>query len=147
MAFTPADPTLSILKATQDFTATTNNPTNKYLVNIRKVMKPVLTKFNMYDQLNNQYSLARVILTEYLYKHIYKHGPYVILPEVSVYDVTIDSKARKKLSIEQNWRMKPNAPTQCYTMQPTLVVSTSSCPLLTRHCTRNWKMRTHSTQM
>ena len=52
-------------------------------------------KIKPYEQLNNQHSLAGVILTEDCYKHIYKQGPYVVLPEVSVYDVTIDAKTEK----------------------------------------------------
>ena len=58
MAFTPADLTLAIVKATQYFVATTNKPTDEYVVNSRKVMTPVLMKVNPYDQLNNQHSLA-----------------------------------------------------------------------------------------
>ena len=52
-------------------------------------------KVKPYIQLNNQHSLSGVILTEYCYKHIYKQGPYVVPPEVSVYDVTIGAKAEK----------------------------------------------------
>ena len=52
-------------------------------------------KVKPYSQLNNQHSLSGVILTEYCYKHIYKQGPYVVPPEVSVYDVTIGAKAEK----------------------------------------------------
>ena len=64
MAFTPADLILAIAKATQDFAVMTNKPTEKYIVNIRKVLTPVLMKVKPYDQLNNQHSLAGVILTE-----------------------------------------------------------------------------------
>ena len=63
MVFTPVDLTLSIAKATQDFEATTNKPTNKYIVNIRKLLTTILMKVKSYDQLNNQHILAGVILT------------------------------------------------------------------------------------
>ena len=107
MAFTPADLTLAIVKATQDFFATTNKPTNKYIVNIRKVLTPVLMKFKPYDQLNNQHSLAGVILTEDHYKHIYNKGPYVVPSVVSIYDVTIDANA--KITIVKRSKMAHEA--------------------------------------
>ena len=50
-------------------------------------------KVKPYDQINNQHSLAWVILTEDWYKHIYNQGPYVVPPVVSVYDATIDANA------------------------------------------------------
>ena len=146
MAFTPADLTLAIAKAEQDFAATTKKPTDEYIVNIRKVLTPVLMKEKPYDQLNNQHSLDGVILTEDRYKQIYKKGPHVVPPEVSVYNFTINTKARKQSPRERNWRMNPNAPTERYTMHSTLVVSTSSCLSLTRHGKRNWKIRERSTQ-
>ena len=49
MAFTPADLTLAIVKATQYFVATTNKPTDEYVVNSRKVLTPVLMKAKPYD--------------------------------------------------------------------------------------------------
>ena len=125
MAFTPADLMISIAKAKQDFAGTTNKPTDEYIVNIKKVLTPVLMKFKPYDQLNNQHSLDGVILTEDRYKQIYKKGPHVVPPEVSVYNFTINTKARKQSPRERNWRMNPNAPTERYTMQLKLVVSTS----------------------
>ena len=91
MAFTPADLTLSIVKATQDFVATTNKPINKYIVNIRKVLTPVLIRVKLCKQLKNQHSLAGVILTEYLYNNICMQGPYVVPLVVSIYDFTIDA--------------------------------------------------------
>ena len=69
---------LVIAKATQGFVAMTNNPPDKYIVNI------------------NKHSLAGVILTEYCYKHIYKQGPYVVPSVVSVYDVTIKNNTKKR---------------------------------------------------
>ena len=70
MAFTPADLTLDIAKATRGFVATTDKPTDEYIVNIRKVLMPIMMKVKPYDQLNNQHSLDGVILTEDRYKHI-----------------------------------------------------------------------------
>ena len=84
MAFTPADLTLAIVKATQYFVATTNKPTDEYVVNSRKVLTPVLMKVNPYDQLNNQHSLAWAILTEDRYNNIYNQGLYVVPSVVSV---------------------------------------------------------------
>ena len=107
MAFTPEDLTLATAKATQGFVATTDKPTDKYIVNIRKVLTPVLMKVKPYDQLNNQNSLAGVILTEDCYMHIYKQGPYVFPLVVSVYDFTINANAEKRSSRERNWRMNP----------------------------------------
>ena len=49
MALTPVDVTLAIAKATQDFVATTNKTTDEYIVNIRKVLTPVLMKAKPYD--------------------------------------------------------------------------------------------------
>ena len=124
MVFTPADLTLAIVKATQYFVATTNKPTDEYVVNSRKVLTPVLMKVNPYDQLNNQNSLAGAILTEDCYKHIYRHEPYVLPPEFSVYDVTINAKAGNHSSREKNCHMNPKSLTELYMMQPTLDVST-----------------------
>ena len=95
MAFTPADLTLVIAKATQGFVATNDKLADEYIVNIRKLLTPVLIKFKPYDHLKNQHSFAGVILTEDSYKHIYKQGPYVVPSVVGVYDVTIDAKAKK----------------------------------------------------
>ena len=64
MAFTPEELTLAIAKATQGFLATTNKPTDKYIVNIMKVLTPVLMKVKPYEKLKNQHSLDGVILTE-----------------------------------------------------------------------------------
>ena len=124
MAFTPADLMISIAKAKQDFAGTTNKPTDEYIVNIKKVLTPVLMKFKPYDQLNNQHSLDGVILTEDCYKHIYRHEPYVLPPEFSVYDVTINAKAGNHSSREKNCHMNPKSLTELYMMQPKLDVST-----------------------
>ena len=62
---------LAIAKATQGFVETTEKYTDKYIVNIRKLLTPVLIKVKPYDQINNQHSLSGVILTEDRYKHIY----------------------------------------------------------------------------
>ena len=97
MAFTPADITLAITKATQDFAETTNKPTDEYIVNIRKVMTPVLMKVNPYEQLKNHHSLDGVVLIEYRYKHIHNQGQYVVPPVVSVYNVTINANTRKTI--------------------------------------------------
>ena len=70
MAFTPEDLTLAIKKATHRFIATTDKPTDEYIFNIRKVLTPILIKFNPYYQLNNQNSFSGLILTEDRYKHI-----------------------------------------------------------------------------
>ena len=51
MSFTPEDLTLAIAKATQDLAETTNKPTDKYIVNIRKVLIPFLMKVKLYDQI------------------------------------------------------------------------------------------------
>ena len=71
MSFTPVDLTLAIAKATQGFVATADKPTDEYIVNIRKVLIPVLMKVKPYNQLNSQHSLTGVILIEDCYKHIY----------------------------------------------------------------------------
>ena len=49
MVFTPADLTLAIAKATHGFVATTDKPTDKYIVNIRKVLTTVLTRVKPYE--------------------------------------------------------------------------------------------------
>ena len=116
MSFTPSDLTLAIAKATQGFVETTEKYTDKYIVNIRKLLTPVLIKVKPYDQINNQHSLAGAILIEDRYKHIYKHGPYVVPSVVSVYNITIDANTEKRSSRERNWRMKLNAPTEQSTM-------------------------------
>ena len=72
IAFTPEDLTVAIAKATQGFVATTNKPNDEYIVNLKKILTPVLIKVNPYDQLYNQHSLAGVILTEDCYMYIYK---------------------------------------------------------------------------
>ena len=59
-------------------------------------------KVNLYDNLNNQHSLDGVVLTEDRYKHIYTQGPYVVPPDVSVYDITIDAKTGVQSSREKN---------------------------------------------
>ena len=53
MVFTPEDLTLATTKATQGFVATNDKPTDKYIINIRKVLTPVLMKVKPYDQLKN----------------------------------------------------------------------------------------------
>ena len=98
MAFTPSDLTLNIAKDTHGFVAITNKPNDKYIVNISKVLTPIMMKVKPYKQINKQHSLDGVILTEDHYKYIYKQGPYVVPSVFSVYDFTIDANAGKTIA-------------------------------------------------
>ena len=62
MPFTPADLRPAIAKATQGFVEKTEKPTDEYIVNIRKVLTPVLIKVKPYEQINNQHSFSGAIL-------------------------------------------------------------------------------------
>ena len=60
-ATTPAELTLAIQKATEGFTVIVERPTYNDLIEIRKLLVPVLMK-TTYDELTLQHNIAGVIL-------------------------------------------------------------------------------------
>ena len=90
----PANLTLALQKATEGFTAIVDRPTNNNLIDIRKLLVPVLMKTN-YDELTLTHNLSGVILPYERYQHIYKKEAYLIPPIIALYNDTIDKYATR----------------------------------------------------
>ena len=90
----PDELTLAIHKATEGFTVIVDRPTDNNLIEIRKLLVPVLMK-TTYDKLTLQNNLAGVILPTERYEQIYKKGAYVIPPVIPLYDDNIDKDATR----------------------------------------------------
>ena len=79
----PTDLTLALQKATEGFTATVDRPTDNDIINIRKLLLPVLMN-TKYDDLTLTHNPSGVILPNERYEHIYKKGAYLISPVISL---------------------------------------------------------------
>ena len=79
----PADLTLAIQKATEGFTAIVDRPTENDLIEIRKLLVPVLMK-TKYDELTLTHNLLGFILPSKRYQQIYKKGAYLIPPIIAL---------------------------------------------------------------
>ena len=90
----PADLTLAIQKATEGFTVIMDRPTDNYLIDIRQLLVPVLTK-TTYDELMLKHNISGVILPAERYEQIYKNGAYVTPPIIPLYDENIDKDATR----------------------------------------------------
>ena len=77
----PAELTLAIQKATEGFTVIVDRPTDNDLIEIRKLLVPVLMN-TTYNKLKLQHNLVGVILPTELYEQIYKKGAYAIPPVI-----------------------------------------------------------------
>ena len=77
----PAEITLAIQKATEGFTVIVERPTDNDLIEIRKLLVPVLMK-TTYNELTLQHNLAGFILPTERYEQIYKNGAYAIPPVI-----------------------------------------------------------------
>ena len=93
-ATNPADLTLALQKAKEGFTVIVDGPTDNYLIEIRKLLVPVLIK-TKYNELTLTHNLLGVILPTDIYEQIYKNGAYVIPPVILLYDDTIDRDATR----------------------------------------------------
>ena len=85
----PADITLALQKATEEFTVIVDFPTDTVIINIQQLLLPVLMK-TKYDELILIHNLSGVILPTERCKHIYSKGDHLIPPFVALYDDTID---------------------------------------------------------
>ena len=90
----PADLALALQKAMEGFTAIVDRPTENDLIEIRKLLVPVLMK-TKYDRLTLTHNLSGVILPSERYEQIYKKGAYVIPPAIALYDETIKNDATR----------------------------------------------------
>ena len=88
----PTNLTLTLQKATEEFTAIVDRPTDNDLIKIHQLLPPVLMKTN-YDELMLTHNLSGVILPSERYKQIYNKGGYLIPPVIALYDDTIDKNA------------------------------------------------------
>ena len=84
-----ADITLALQKAKEGFTTIMYHPTDNDIIEIRKLLLPVLMK-TKYDKLTLTHNLSGVILPSERYKQIYKKGAYLIPPVIALCDDTID---------------------------------------------------------
>ena len=66
----PADLTITLYKATERFMAIINCPTDNDIIDIRKLLLPVLTR-KKYDEITLTHNLSGFILPTERYKHIY----------------------------------------------------------------------------
>ena len=87
-ATNPSNLTLAIQKATEGFTVIVDRPTDYDLIEIRKLLVPVLMK-TTYNELTLEHNILGVILPAERYEQIYKNGAYVILPVIPLYDDNI----------------------------------------------------------
>ena len=74
-----ANLTLALQKATEVFTSIVDRPTDNDLIDIRKLIVPVVMK-TKYDELTLTHNLPGVILPSERYQRIYKKGAYLIPP-------------------------------------------------------------------
>ena len=85
----PADITLTLQKETEGFTAIADRPTDNNLIEVQKLLVPVLIK-TKYNELMLTHNLSGVLLPSKSYEQIYKKRAYIIPPFIALYDVTID---------------------------------------------------------
>ena len=71
----PADITLALQKATEGFTAIVDCSTDTDIIDIQKIILPVLMK-TKYEKLTLTHNLLEVILPTKRYAHIYSKGDY-----------------------------------------------------------------------
>ena len=90
----PNELTLAIQKATEGFTVIVDRPTENDLIEIQKLLVPVLMK-TTYDELTLKHNLAGFILPTERYEQIYKKGAYAIHPVIPLYDNNIDKDATR----------------------------------------------------
>ena len=90
----PADLTIVIQKATEGFTVIVERPTDNDLIEIRKLLVPVLMK-TTYNELTLKHNISGVILPSKRYEQIYKNGAYVIPPVIPLYNENIDKDATR----------------------------------------------------
>ena len=90
----PADLSLALQKATEEFTAIVARPTDNNIIEIRQLLLPVLTK-TKYDELTLTHHLSGVILPSDHYEQIYKKWDFLFPPVIALYDDTIDKDATK----------------------------------------------------
>ena len=85
----PADITLDLQKDKKVFTAILDQPTDTDIIDIWKLLLPVLMK-TKYDEITLTHNLSRVIFPTERYEHIHSKGAYSIPPVIALYDDTID---------------------------------------------------------
>ena len=66
----PSNITLTLQKVTEGFTAILDRPTDNDIIDIRKLLLPVLTR-KKYDEITLTHNLSGFILPTERYKHIY----------------------------------------------------------------------------
>ena len=71
----PADITPTLQKATEVFKAIVDFPTDTDIIDIQKLLLPVLMK-TKYDYITLTHKLSGVILPTERYDHIYSNGAY-----------------------------------------------------------------------
>ena len=94
LATKPADITLALYKATEGFIAIVDRPTDTDIIDIRKLLLPVLMK-TKYDKMTLTHNLSGVILPTKRYEHIYSNGAYLIPPVIALYNDTIYKDATR----------------------------------------------------
>ena len=88
----PVDITLALQKVTEGFTDIVDRPIDTDIIDIRKLLFPVLMR-TKYDELTLNHNLYGVIIPIDSYEHIYAKGTYSIPPVVASYDDTISIDA------------------------------------------------------
>ena len=130
----PADITLALQKATEVFTAIVDCPTDTDIIDIQKIILPVLMK-TKYDKLTLTHNLLGVILPTERYEHIYSKGDYLIPPVIALYDDTIEKDATRNEVHRAEGKMNPSKMTVRSTKRPIHPARTSSWKSSTRRGT------------
>ena len=76
------------------FTALVDRPTDNDIINIRKLLLPVLMTMK-YDKFTLIHNLLGVILPSKRYEEVYLNGAYRILEVIALYDDVIDVNATR----------------------------------------------------
>ena len=71
-----------------------DRPTDNDIIDIRKLLLPVLMK-TKYDELTLTHNLQGIIIPSERYEQIYKKGAYLIPLVIVLYDDTIDMDATR----------------------------------------------------
>ena len=90
----PDDLTFALQKATEGFTAILDRPTDNNLIDIRKLLVPILMKTKYYE-LTLTHNISGVILPSERYQQIHRKGAYLIPPIIALYNDTIDKYATR----------------------------------------------------
>ena len=90
----PADLTLTLQKAMEGFMAIMDRPTDNDIIKIRQLLLPVLMR-TKYNKLTLTHTLSGVILPSERYEKIYKKGAYLIPPDITLYNDTINKDATR----------------------------------------------------